>query len=46
MSMTGEDEEGNEVSDHMLGLKVLPLTVAALTACKYLINKLEEKEII
>lgn len=27
-------------------LKPIPLAVLALTACKYLINKLEEKEII
>ena len=47
-----KDEEGNVIQEHeekqihTLGLQVLPLTVAALTACKYLINKLEEKEII
>lgn len=47
-----KDKEGNVIQEHeekpihTLGLQVLPLTVAALTACKYLINKLEEKEII
>lgn len=46
------DEDGNVLkeSEHKesvnLGLKPIPLAVLALTACKYLINKLEEKEII
>lgn len=39
------DEEGNPVegTEHVSrGLQLLPLTVAALTACKYLINEVEE----
>ena len=42
-----KDEEGNVVKEletqsvHTLGLQVLPLTVAALTACKYLLNQVE-----
>lgn len=46
------DESGNVIKEAVtetkttLGLKPIPLAVLALTACKYLINKLEEKEII
>lgn len=42
-----KDEEGNVVKEsetqsvHTLGLQVLPLTVAALTSCKYLLNQVE-----
>lgn len=37
-------QEHEEKQIHTLGLQVLPLTVAALTACKNLINRVEELE--
>lgn len=44
------DEDGNVIQEHeekqihTLGLQVLPLTVAALTACKNLISRVEQLE--
>lgn len=45
-----KDEEGNVIQEHeekpihTLGLQVLPLTVAALTACKNLLGRVEQLE--